>query len=85
MSLHPYQILQLEGRKNAIEIELNERLRRRREELQSSIEALGEPEDGDSSSANDLDARTRELRVLNNSIQSLTKKAQGKLLARRLH
>ncbi|KAJ7684992.1 structural maintenance of chromosome protein 3 [Mycena polygramma] len=65
----------LEGKKNAIEIELNERLRRRRDELKSKIDELGEPGD-DSSSADDLESRTRELRTLNNSIQTLTKKTQ---------
>ncbi|KAJ6547371.1 RecF/RecN/SMC protein [Mycena capillaripes] len=65
----------LEGKKNAIEIELNERLRRRRDELKSKIDDLGEPGE-DSSSADDLESRTRELRTLNNSIQKLTKKTQ---------
>ncbi|KAI0081880.1 structural maintenance of chromosome protein 3 [Panus rudis PR-1116 ss-1] len=62
------------SRKNLIEIELNENLRRRREELRSKIEALGESEAGDSSSAEDLEARLRELRSLSNSIESLQKK-----------
>ncbi|KAJ7752052.1 structural maintenance of chromosome protein 3 [Mycena metata] len=65
----------LEGRKNAIEIELNERLRRRRDELKAKVDELGEPDD-DSASADDLETRTRELRTLNKSIQSLTKKTQ---------
>jgi structural maintenance of chromosome 3 (chondroitin sulfate proteoglycan 6) len=71
---------QLEGKKNAIEIELNERLRRRRDELKSKIDELGEPGD-DSSSADDLESRTRELRTLNNSIQTLTKKTQGERIS----
>ncbi|KAJ7905296.1 structural maintenance of chromosome protein 3 [Mycena olivaceomarginata] len=66
----------LEGKKNAIEIELNERLRRRRDELKLKIDELGQPGD-DTSSADDLESRTRELRTLNKSIQTLTKKTQG--------
>ncbi|KAJ7738464.1 structural maintenance of chromosome protein 3 [Mycena maculata] len=65
------------SKKNAIEIELNERLRRRRDELKSKLDELGEPGDGDSPSADDLESRARELRTLNKSIQTLTKKAQG--------
>ncbi|KAJ7172679.1 structural maintenance of chromosome protein 3 [Mycena filopes] len=65
----------LEGRKNAIEIELNERLRRRRDELKSKVDELADPGD-DSTPTDDLETRTRELRTLNNSIQSLTKKTQ---------
>jgi structural maintenance of chromosome 3 (chondroitin sulfate proteoglycan 6) len=77
-SLLPFLIMrQLESRKNAIEIELNERLRRRREELQSKVESLGEPENGDSSTADSLASRTRELKSLNSSIQTLTGKAQS--------
>ncbi|KAF7338458.1 Structural maintenance of chromosomes protein [Mycena venus] len=65
----------LEGKKNAIEIELNERLRRRRDELKLKIDELRDPGD-DASSADDLESRTRELRTLNNSIQTLTTKTQ---------
>ena len=68
---------QLESRKNAIEIELNERLRRRQEELQSKLESLGELENGDSSTADSLASRTRELKSLNSSIQTLTGKVQS--------
>ncbi|GLB45508.1 putative structural maintenance of [Lyophyllum shimeji] len=67
----------LEGQKNQIEIELNERLRRRREELQSKIEALGDPEGGDASSADTLEAKARELRALNKAITTLTNKAEA--------
>ncbi|TFK63131.1 structural maintenance of chromosome protein 3 [Pluteus cervinus] len=67
---------ELEGRKNAVEIELNERLRRRKEELKHKLESLAEGEDLDAT-VDDLDAKTRELRGLNSSVQSLTKKAQA--------
>lgn len=60
-----------------MEIELNESLRRRREELQSKIEALGEADTGTAFSADDYEARLRELKNLDNSIQSLRKKASG--------
>ncbi|KAL6310468.1 structural maintenance of chromosome protein 3 [Sparassis latifolia] len=62
--------------KNAIEIELNESLRRRREELRGKIEALGEAEAGDATSEEALEARNRELKALINSIESLTKRSQ---------
>jgi structural maintenance of chromosome 3 (chondroitin sulfate proteoglycan 6) len=70
--------LQLESRKDGIEIELNERLRRRHNELKTKIDALAEPEGGDSSSADNLEARTRELKALNNAIEALKKKVSGK-------
>ncbi|KAJ7109178.1 RecF/RecN/SMC [Mycena epipterygia] len=72
------------SKKNAIEIELNERLRRRRDELKFKLDELGDPADGDSSSADDLEARARELRTLNTSIQTLTKKTQGKSMEEEL-
>lgn len=58
-----------------MDIELNESLRRRRDELQSKLERLGEADTGSSFDANDLDARTRELKALNTSITNLQKKA----------
>ncbi|KAG5726886.1 Chromosome segregation protein sudA [Termitomyces sp. T112] len=67
----------LEGQKNQIEIELNERLRRRREELQSTLDALGDPEDGDVTSAGALEVKLRELKILNKSIAILTAKTQA--------
>lgn len=67
---------QLEGRKNMIEIELKERLRRRKEEIRFKLDAI-EERDVDSSSADDLESRTRELKSLNASITSLNKKIAG--------
>ena len=60
-----------------LEIELNESLRRKREELRSKIEMLGEAEEGDASAAENLEARNRELRSLNSSIDTLQKRNQG--------
>ncbi|KAF5351584.1 hypothetical protein D9758_007209 [Tetrapyrgos nigripes] len=67
---------EVEGKKSAIEIELNERLRRRREELRLKIDALALAEGDEVASADDLEARTRELKTLNNSVKALTKKTQ---------
>ncbi|RPD78154.1 structural maintenance of chromosome protein 3 [Lentinus tigrinus ALCF2SS1-7] len=67
---------EISARKNLLEIELNEGLVRRREELRLKIEGLGASEAGDASSEDALDAKTRELKALNNSIDSLQKKIQ---------
>lgn len=60
-----------------LEIELKESLRRRQEELRSKIEKLGEAEAGDESAAEELEAKNRELRLLNGTIDGLQKKIQG--------
>lgn len=60
-----------------LEIELNESLRRRREELRVKIETLGVAEAGDESAAENLEAKNRELKSLNNSIEALQRKNQG--------
>ena len=60
-----------------LEIELNESLRRRRNELNAKIDSLGEAESGDSSAIEELEKKRRELDALNKSIESLTKKIQG--------
>ena len=60
-----------------LEIELNESLRRRREELKTKIETLGGAEAGDASAAENLEAKQRELEKLNKSIDTLTKRIQG--------
>jgi structural maintenance of chromosome 3 (chondroitin sulfate proteoglycan 6) len=73
-------LCQLDSRKNSLEIELNESLRRRRREIQAKIETLGETENGESSAADGLDSRVRELKSLNSSIQTLTKKSQGEIV-----
>ncbi|KAL0569682.1 Structural maintenance of chromosomes protein 3 [Marasmius crinis-equi] len=67
---------EVERKKNSIEIELNEKLRRRKDELRLKIDALVESE-GDETSADDLEAKTKELQLLVNSISGLTKKSQG--------
>lgn len=66
----------LESKKNIVEIELNERLYRRRDELRSKIESIQDSDGGETSAADDLDMRKRELNSLNVSIQSLTKRTQ---------
>lgn len=69
--------VQLGSRKTLMEIELSEKLRRRRDELRSKIETLDGAEEGDSNTAEDLDARIRELKTLSTSIDSLTQKLKG--------
>jgi hypothetical protein len=63
---------------------LNESLRRRRDELHSEIEGLGEPEVGDANAADDLKIQTHELSSVNNAIITLTKKVQGPFFPRGL-
>jgi hypothetical protein len=68
-----------------IQIELNESLRRRRDELHTEIEGLGEPEIGDANAADDLKVRTHEISSVNNAITTLTKKVQGPCSSRRAY
>ncbi|KZP26277.1 RecF/RecN/SMC protein [Athelia psychrophila] len=68
--------VELDSRKTGLEIELNESLRRRRTELQAKIEALSESENGQSSASDALESRVRDLKDLDRSIQTLTKKLQ---------
>ncbi|KAF8839572.1 RecF/RecN/SMC protein [Paxillus ammoniavirescens] len=68
---------EMDGRKNLLEIELNENLRRRQRELQAKLEAIGEEaESGDGTSPESVDARKRELRSLGASIAAATKRSQ---------
>lgn len=64
-----------------IEIELNESARRRRDELRSKIDAIGEVQVGDSSSGDDLETRSRELKILKTSIEAAQKRANGASLS----
>ena len=63
-----------------LEIELNESLRRQREELQAQLDSLNDADTGAEFSADDLETRVRELKVLINSINGLQKKATGILI-----
>lgn len=67
---------ELDSRKNLLEIELNESLRRKEKELQTILESLGDSANGEVSSADNLDARLRELKSLDASISTSTKRAQ---------
>ena len=60
-----------------MEIELNESLRRRREEIQAKLESLGESDSGAVFDADDYEARVRELKALNKQISDLQKKSAG--------
>ncbi|KAG0704773.1 RecF/RecN/SMC [Suillus ampliporus] len=68
---------ELDSRKNLLEIELNESLRRKEKELQVTLESLGDSENGEATSADNLDARLRELKTLDASIATSTKRAQA--------
>lgn len=68
---------QVESQKNAIEIELKESLRRREEDIQTKLEGLGDPDDDGTTTADDLESRTRELRALCTSIESLARRVKG--------
>ncbi|KAH7913439.1 RecF/RecN/SMC [Hygrophoropsis aurantiaca] len=68
--------IELDSQKNMLEIELNESLRRRRKELQLKLETLDAAEDGEASPADALETRQRELKSLNTSITTLTKRSQ---------
>lgn len=59
------------------EIELRERLRRRRDELRVKLELIGEAETGDDNDPDDLERRIRDLAHLDKLIQRATSKAQG--------
>ncbi|TFK53843.1 structural maintenance of chromosome protein 3 [Heliocybe sulcata] len=63
-------------KKEIIEIELEETLRRRREELREKVQLHGDSDLGSDASEDTLKARTRELRSLNASIDSLVKRTQ---------
>ncbi|KIY47680.1 structural maintenance of chromosome protein 3 [Fistulina hepatica ATCC 64428] len=68
---------EVDGKKTSLEIELNERLRRRLEELQTKLEGLGDADDFDPASAEGLAVKRRELRTLDNSISSLEDKVKA--------
>ena len=70
---------QLGGKKNLLQIELNENLRRKRDELHARIEALGEPDIDDMTAGEDLQVRLRELQSINASIENLTKRLHGRV------
>ena len=74
------KLLQLDSQRNLLEIELNESLKRRREELQSNIESLGEADIGTTFDPENFKARTRELKTLNVTISSLQDSAVGTLM-----
>ncbi|SCV71055.1 BQ2448_3817 [Microbotryum intermedium] len=68
------------GRKNLLEIDLSENLRRRREELRSRIEAFGtggEAKDVQEGTGEDVEARKRQLKALGKQIEELTSKLDG--------
>ncbi|KAI3607875.1 chromosome segregation protein [Moniliophthora roreri] len=64
---------QVESKKSSIEIELNERLKRRRQELLRRLDSTTEMQD-DEGEEGGLEEKQRQLEALNNSINSLNKK-----------
>ncbi|GJJ08490.1 hypothetical protein Clacol_002708 [Clathrus columnatus] len=70
------QRTELGERKALIEIELRERLRRRRDGLRVKLESIGESETGDDNDVEDLERRMRDLSHLDNLIQRATSKTQ---------
>ncbi|KDE07866.1 hypothetical protein MVLG_01960 [Microbotryum lychnidis-dioicae p1A1 Lamole] len=65
------------GRKNLLEIDLSENLRRRREELRSRIETVGTggaAKDAQEGTGEDVELRKRELKALGKQIEDLTSK-----------
>ncbi len=73
------QKVELEKKKTGLEIELNERLRRRRDELRARAEGMANRMDeGDGASGEEeIKTRERELRVLNNNVATLSKRVKG--------
>ncbi|KWU47379.1 RecF/RecN/SMC protein [Rhodotorula sp. JG-1b] len=68
---------QLERAKDLLEIELNENLRRRREELRARLDTLdtsGGQDDQNATGGEDLEARKKELKKLDKQIQSLNRR-----------
>ncbi|KAF8335540.1 RecF/RecN/SMC [Amanita rubescens] len=72
------QKVELEKKKTGLEIELNERLRRRRDELRARAEGMANRIDqGDGvGGEEEIKTRERELRVLNNNVATLSKRVK---------
>lgn len=73
---------QLASRKDVLEIELNENLRRRRDDLRSKIEQAeaargGVAQDDEDDSGEDLEQRKRELKKLDQSITEIGQRLEG--------
>jgi structural maintenance of chromosome 3 (chondroitin sulfate proteoglycan 6) len=72
---------QLERAKDLLEIELNENLRRRREELRARLDTLdtsGGQDDQNATGGEDLEARKKELKKLDKQIHGLNRRLDGK-------
>lgn len=76
--------MQLAGKKSTLEIELSQRLRRKRDNLQAKLESLAEGESemdligtAPQASAQTLEARRAELKRLDTSLKSLIDKLAG--------
>jgi len=60
-----------------LDIELNENLRRKRNELEGMLESLDDAPLGDSSDTTTLEARVREMKALQDSVERLANELQG--------
>lgn len=76
-SLLSHLPIQIADRKNTLEMELNESLRRRRDEIRGKLESLSNPGRDNSSALGDFGARQRELKLLQVSIDDLGEKITG--------
>lgn len=75
---------QLTERKNALEIELFESLIRKRDGFRAQIESLNLPATGATQTADDIDARKREVASLKKAVDDLKEQIKGACLQRRV-
>jgi structural maintenance of chromosome 3 (chondroitin sulfate proteoglycan 6) len=72
-----YPHVQYNRKKTMLDIELDENLRRKRNELEGMLETLDDVPLGDASDAASMEARARELKALQASVERLSNELQG--------
>jgi structural maintenance of chromosome 3 (chondroitin sulfate proteoglycan 6) len=72
--------MQYNHKRSMLDIELNENLRRKRNDLERSIEMLTDVPHSEGSDAAHIDAKTRELSTLETSVKRITKELEGNSL-----
>jgi structural maintenance of chromosome 3 (chondroitin sulfate proteoglycan 6) len=70
-------LLQYNRDKTMLEIELDENLRRKRNEIEGMLETLDDVPLGDASDAASMETRARELKALQASVERLSNELQG--------
>jgi structural maintenance of chromosome 3 (chondroitin sulfate proteoglycan 6) len=70
--------IQIESKRNVLEIELNENLRKRKEELRTKLDNISTAAADATGSVEDLDTRRRELKNLGTAIENLRKQETSK-------